>query len=163
MGKAGRTLSEGTQSQLYFRDAWLGQQLRVALRRIGIRGWYLTTGRGLQRSIAVGSICCSCRGPPFRSQHPHQTAHDSVTTVLRHLTPSFGLHRHLHTCGTHTSTQSCTFFKGRKACSKLRLQRPSGVRRKWVSYPALSEWATTGWLLDTHLNQTDRKPLFSMF
>ena len=77
--------------------------------------WLTQMGRMCEKKIeiaickdhsAVKSTGCSCRGPGFNSQHPHDNWQPSVTLVSGDLVPFLASTGTSHTCGTQTYTQA---------------------------------------------------------
>jgi hypothetical protein len=63
---------------------------------------------GWRDGSAVKSICCSFKGPEFRTYHPHNGSQPSVTMVAGDLIPTPGL-RVTH--GAHTYIQANIILK----------------------------------------------------
>lgn len=66
----------------------------------------LKTAAG-QMAHGLGALNCSCRGPRFHSQQPHQVAHICNSSSRASCAPSV-LQGHLCECGVHKHTQAYT-------------------------------------------------------
>lgn len=75
----------------------------------------------------VNSTCCSCGGPKFSSQRPHQMARNDLKRLASgDPMASADLSGHLHSCAYSPYTDNLNFFFKRSSKSSLKLSsRPA--------------------------------------
>jgi hypothetical protein len=71
----------------------------------------------------VKSTGCSCRGPEFSSQHPHDGSQPPIVQVPVYLAPSPALYGYLHACGAHINIWALTYTHKIKIINLIRERR----------------------------------------